>query len=151
MFFDLDSTEGEWFQFFGSRIDLNTGEVIYEEPTSDARVQIRSIASFLEERQAKLKKSIEHVYNPKTRAMERISYFPDQSPEEARAEREDVWDYMITGIENFKDRKTGEVIACTRENKIKLMKHPVFDRFIARCMQLLADSGAKVKEETEKN
>ncbi len=151
MFFDLDSTQGEWFQFFGSHIDLNTGEVVYEEPTSDARVQIRSMAPFLEERLAKLKKSIEHVYNPKSRAMERLSYYPDQNPEEARAEREDAWDYIITGIENFKDSKTGEEIACTRENKIKLMKNPVFDRFVARCLQIIANSGAKVQEDTEKN
>ena len=151
MFIDLDSTQGEWFQFFGSHIDLNTGEVIYEEPTSDARVQIRSMAPFLEERLTKWKKSIEHVYNPKTRAMERISYYPDQTPEESKGEREDAWDYIITGIENFKDRKTGEEITCTRENKIKLMKNPVFDRFVARCLQIVANTGAKVKEETEKN
>src|SRR4030042_6218031 len=139
MFFDLDSTQGEWFQFFGSHIDPNTGEVVYEETTSDARVQIRSIAPFLEERFAKWKKSVEHVYNPKTRAMERISYYPDQSPEESRADRDDAWDYAITGIENFKDIKTGELIACTRENKLKLMKNPVFDRFFARRKQLLAN------------
>ena len=29
MFFDLDSMQGEWFQFFNSSIDPNTGEVIY--------------------------------------------------------------------------------------------------------------------------
>ena len=151
MFFDLDSTEGEWFQFFSSHIDLNTGEIIYEEPTSDARVQIRSIAPFIEERLAKWKRSVEHVYNPKTRAMERISYFPDQTLEESRMDRDDAWDYAITGIENFKDSKTGELIICTRENKLKLMKVPVFDRFFTRCQQLLADSGVKEKEKEEKN
>jgi len=148
---DLESTEGEWFQFFGSRIDPSTGETIFEEPTSDARVQIRSMAPFFEERIAIRKRSIEHVYNPKTRAMERISYYPELTLAEAKVEREDAWDYCITALENFKDSKTGELIVCTRENKLKLMKVPVFDRFIARCLQILASTGVKAKEEAEKN
>lgn len=151
MLFDLEATQGEWFQFFGSHIDPNTGDTIFEDPISDARVQIRSLVPFWEERLAKRKKSIEHVHNPKRGAMERISYYPELSFEEARAERDDAWDYAITGIENFKDSKTGELIACTRENKLKLMKVPVFDRFVARCLQLLASSGVKDKEDAEKN
>lgn len=151
MFIEIDSTQGEWFPFFSSHIDPITGEPIYEDPTPDARVQIRSIGPFIEERMAKRKKIAEHVYNPKTRAMERISYFAEQTSDELRAERDDLWDYAITGIENFKDSKTGELIICTRENKLKLMKVPVFDRFVARCQQLLASSGVKEKEESEKN
>ena len=151
MFFDLDSTQGEWFPFFSSHIDPVTGEPIYDEPEKDARVQIRSIGPFIEERMAKRKKIAEHIYNPKTRAMERLSYFAEQTPDELRAERDDLWDYAITGLENFKDSKTGELITCTRENKLKLMKVPVFDRFVARCQQLLASSGVKVKEDEEKN
>ncbi len=151
MFIEIDSTQGEWFPFFSSHIDPVTGEPIYEDPVSDARVQIRSIGPFIEERMAKRKKIAEHVYNPKTRAMERISYYSEQTPEELRAERDDLWDYAITGIGNFKDSKTGELITCTRENKLKLMKIPIFDRFVARCQQLLASSGVKEKEESEKN
>ena len=151
MFFDLNSSQGEWFPFFSSHIDPVTGEPVYEEPEKDAKVQIRSIGPFIEERMAKRKKSVEHIYNPKTRAMERNTFFPDQTPEENKAERDDLWDYAITGIENFKDSKTGALITCTRENKLKLMKVPVFDRFVARCQQLLASSGVKVKEDAEKN
>jgi hypothetical protein len=151
MLFDINSTEGEWFPFFSSHIDPVTGEPIYEEPQTDARVQIRSIAPFIEEKMAKRKRIAEHVYNPKTRAMERVSYYPDQTPDEIRAERDDLWDYAITGIEGFKDSKTGEIITCSRENKLKLMKVPVFDRFVARCQQLLASSGVKTKEDEEKN
>jgi len=151
MFFDLDSAQGEWFPFFSSHIDPVTGEPVYEDPENDARVQIRSIAPFIEERMAKRKRISEHVYNPKTRAMERITYFAEQSPDELRVERDDLWDYAITGIEGFKDSKTGQVIVCNRENKLKLMKVPVFDRFVARCQQLLASSGVKAKEEEEKN
>jgi hypothetical protein len=151
MFFDLDSSQGEWFPFFSSHIDPVTGEPIYDEPEKDAKVQIRSIGPFIEERMAKRKKIAEHVYNPKTRAMERNTYYADQTPDELRAERDDLWDYAITGIENFKDSKSGELITCTRENKLKLMKVPVFDRFVARCQQLLASSGVKTKEDEEKN
>jgi len=149
--FNLDLTEGEWFQFFGSHVVPLSGEVTYEEPASDARVQVRSIAPFIEERIAKRKKSIEHVFNPKTRAMERIPYYPELSPEEEKKERDDLWDYAIVAFENFKNKKTGEIISCTRENKLVLMKIPVFDRFIGRCIQLLADSETKIKEDSEKN
>ena len=150
MDFNLDQTEGEWFQFFGSHIDPN-GEVIYEDPVSDARAQVRSIVPFIEERISKRKRIVEHVYNPKTRAMERLSHFEELTPEQAKAERDDLWDYAITAFENFKDSKTGELITCTRENKLKLMKVPAFDRFIARCQQLISDAGIKEKEVTEKN
>lgn len=151
MEFNLDQSEGEWFAFFGSHVDLNTGEVVYEDPVSDARVQVRSIAPFIEERIAKRKRVVEHIYNPKTRSMERVSFFKEQTAEEVQAEINDLWDYAITALENFKDRKTGELITCTRENKLKLMKVPVFDRFMARCQQLISDAGIEVKKEAEKN
>jgi len=151
MFLDLDASSGEWFNFFSSHIDPVTGEPVYEEPVKDARVQIRSIAPFIEERMAKRKKAIEHVYNPKTRSMERMGFFPDLSPEEQKAERDDLWDYAIVALENFKDAKTGKVITCTRENKLALMKLPVFDRFVARCQQLISSAGVKEKEESVKN
>jgi len=152
MFVDLKAVEqGEWFNFFSSRIDPVTGEPIYEEPVKDARAQIRSIGPFIEERMGKKKKEIERVYNPKTRGMERIPFYPELSAEDQKAERDDLWDYAITGLENFKDSKTGQVIACTRENKLALMKVPVFDRFVARCQQLLASSGVKEKEEEAAN
>ena len=74
------------------------------------------------------------------------AYVPELSLEEGKAERDDAWDYAITGIENFKDSK-GKIITCTRENKLALMKVPVFDRLVARCLQILASSGVKEKEE----
>ncbi len=151
MFFDLDATQGEWFPFFESHIDPNSGEVIYDDPVSDAKVQIRRIQPFYEERLTKRQRRFENIYNPKTRGMERVSYYPDLAPDEAKAEREDAYDYIITGIENFKDSKTGSLIACTRENKTKLMRVPVFDRFVGRCWQLLDSSGVKAQEDDEKN
>jgi len=150
MIFDLDENQGEWFYFFSSHIDAN-GQITYDDPVKDARVQIRSITPFIEARMLSKKKVTEHVLNPKTRQMERLSYFPDLSPEEAIKERDDVWDYAITALENFKDGKTGQVIDCTRENKIKLIKIPIFDRFIARCLQIIDGSGMKAEDNIIKN
>jgi hypothetical protein len=147
---DFDAAEGEWFYFFSSRINPVTGLVEYDDPASDARVQLRSMGLFFEERLKGRKKLVEHVLNAKTRQMERIEYYPTLAFEEAMKERDDAYDYAITGLENFKD-KSGSIISCTRENKLKLMKVPVFDRFIARCLELLANAGVKQKEEIEKN
>ena len=149
MYIEINSQEGEWFPFQNSKIDPLTGEPVFDDPVSDAKVQIRSMTPFFEERIAKRKRQTEHVMNPKTRAMERIAYYVELSIEESRAERDDAFDFSITGIEGFKDSKDGKIIVCTRENKLALMKVPVFDRFFARCQQLLSSSG--VKEQVEKN
>lgn len=151
MFIDLDSTQGERFQFFTSTISPDTGNIVYDDPAGDAYVTLRSMQPFFEERLAKRKKGVEHVLNPKTRSMDRVTYHVELGPDEEKAEREDAWDYAIINIEGFRDSKTGRGISCTKENKIKLMKIPVFDRFIARCFQIMASSGIKDKEEKEKN
>jgi hypothetical protein len=151
MFLDLEATQGERFQFFTSTVDPSTGDIAYDDPKGDAYVTLRSMQPFFEAKLAKRPKKVEHVFNPKSRSMERISYYPDLSTEEARVEREEAWDYTIVDFEGFKDSKTGDNIACTKDNKIKLMKIPVFDRFVARCFQIMAESGIKEKEESEKN
>jgi len=151
MLINLETNEGEWFPFQNSTISPSTGEPVFDDPVSDARVQIRSMTPFFEERIAKRKRQTEHVMNPKTRQMERITYYAELSIEEAKAERDDAYDFAITGIEGFKDAKTGQIITCTRANKLALMKVPVFDRFFAKCQQVLANSGVKEKEEIEKN
>lgn len=151
MLFDLDASQGEWFYFFGSHPDPNTGAWVYEDPVTDAKVQIRAIAPFIEGRLAKRRKVVEHVHNPKTRAMERISYYPDLTPEEVKVEKAELIDYAITGIENFKNSKTGEIIECTLENKMELMQVPVFDRFVARCWEVMGSAGIKAKEDETKN
>lgn len=147
MFLDLEiQEEGEWFYYFGSHIDQATGEVIYDDPVEDARVKIRSMMPFIEQRLAARKIQVEHVLNKKTRAMERNEYIPRLTGEELAKEQEDTWDYIIQGIEGFQDKKTKKEIKCTRENKIKLMKLPIFDRFIARCLEILSDSGVQAGE-----
>lgn len=148
MEFDLEVTGGEWFQFFESHFS-ERGEIVYDDPAGDARVCIRSIMPFFEEVQGGKKKKFEWVLNTQTRAMERVGYYPEQTAEDIRREREDAYDYAITAWENFTVK--GKLIECTRENKIKLMKVPVFDRFVARCFQLLSGAGVKQQEAEEKN
>ena len=150
MIFDIEATEGEWFPYFGSKIDLITGNIEYEDPEGDARVKVRPMTTFIEERLSQRKKAVEHVINPKTRQMERITYYPDLSSEQERKDRDDVWDFVITNLKGFKD-KSGKDIKCTRENKIKLMRVPVFERFIARCFEILANTGVNEDKVLEKN
>lgn len=149
MIFDIDQTEGEWFQFFNSTINPNTGEIEYDDPVQDARVQIRNIGPFFEERAAKRKREVDHVLNPKTKAMERISYTKELSYEEAKTERDDAYDYAIVAFEGFKD-KTGKTIKCTRENKLKMMRVPVFDRFVGRCMAIQNENKIRLEQEEKK-
>jgi len=151
MYFSSGNPEGEWFYFFASSVDTKTGETIYDEPVKHARARIRLMGPFLEELMKKRKKAVEHVFNPKTRAMERVTYYPDQTPEEVQKERDDTYDYAITGLEGFKDKDTGLVLECTRENKLALMRNAVFDRYFARCQQLLQASGISEEEKQEGN
>ena len=149
--FDIDfqaiDGPGEWFFYQNSRFDQKSSEWVFDEPEKDAKVRIRSMRALVQEKLAKREKVAEHVLNPKTRAMERISYYKEQPVDQAQKEADDIWDYVITGIEGFKNKATGEIIACTRENKLKLMKIPAFDRFIGRCLRIL--EGAE--EQVEKN
>ena len=143
---DLTSSEnGEWFFFQDSHLDAESGEWIFDPPINEARVRVRRLDAFVRERMSTRKRINEYVLNPKTRQMERQSYLADQSMEEIQKDMEDGWDYAITGIEGFRDKKTGAEIECTRENIIALMRVPAFDRFIGRCFRIL--SGAQEAEE----
>lgn len=81
--------------------------------------------------------------------MERVSFYEDLPHAEAEKENADAWDYAITGIEKAYTAK-GDPISCTRENKLKLVELPIFQRFIGRVFQLLAEAGT-AKEASEKN
>jgi hypothetical protein len=152
MILDLEiQEEGEWFHFFSSHIDQLTGDVVYDDPVTDAKMKIRGITPFIERKMIARKKQVERVYNPKSRAMERIAFYPDLTPEENIKEREETWDYLIQDWVGFADKKTGRDIPCTKENKTKLMKIPVFDRYIARCLQLLSESGVEEAAKETKN
>ncbi|MFA6100455.1 MAG: hypothetical protein WC750_06340 [Patescibacteria group bacterium] len=143
-----NEAEGEWFTFFESRIN-EKNEAVYDDPKPGAaRMQLRSIAPFFEKR-PEPKKVFEWVPNTITGKMERAGYYPEKTRGEVKAEMDEAWDYAITGLEKFYIGK--ELIPCTKEGKAKLRKVPAFDRFLARCTQLLASSGVKAKEDAEKN
>jgi len=146
MIFDLEKTEGERFPFFTSTMDPTTGVITYDPPEGDAWVELRPMGPFFEERMSKRPKKTEHIHNPKTRQLERITYYPELSIDEVKKERDDAWDYAIVGLGNFKD-KSGKIIECTRENKLKMIKVPVFVRFCERCFDIIANSGASKEEE----
>lgn len=146
-----ENNEGDWFDFFTSCIDLDTGEVIYDDPIpGTGKACFRPARPFLEERLSKRKKVSEVVLNPKTRAMERIESYKTLTQEEEKQEREDLTDYIFIGLEDFFE-PNGDAIKCTRENKIALSKVPVFDRFMARCMELQMNENVKQAEKSEKN
>jgi len=149
--FDFSESQGDWFEFFESRIELSTGEVIYDNPKpGTGRACFRSTVPFIQERMATRTKRHEFVLNPKTRAMERVEFFESLPSAEAQQELDDMVDYAITGLERFFDAE-GNAMECTRENKLKLSKVPVFDRYMARCLELQANAGVKQKEVAEKN
>lgn len=150
MIIDLEARDGEWFTFFGSKVN-ERGETVYDEPLPDAgKIQIRSLMPYFEANRSKQKRKHEFVLNPQTRQMERVSYEPELSPEDAQKERDDAWDYAISGIENVFDAK-GFAVECNRENKLRLMMIPQFNRFVARCLQILSEAGVKTEEEERKN
>lgn len=150
-FYLEDNNPGEWFTFFDSEVKED-GTILYHEPEPGAgRVCFRVADSgtmdniYLQTR----KKVAENVYNPKTRSMERITYY-DQTPEQEKKERELVWDFAISGWENLKDGK-GKDIPVTLENKLKLMNNPHFARFAGRCLQLITGGAAEREKALEKN
>ena len=148
--FNLDEATGDWFEFFESRIDIRTGDITYDDPKpGTGRVCIRDMGPFWRERLRSRKKKFEFVRNPSTRAMERVEYY-DQTPEEEAKEREDAFDYAITDFDNFFDAK-GKPIKCTRENKIRLIAIPVFDRFLTRCFELQQNASKIQAKAAEKN
>lgn len=137
-----NEAEGEWFTFFGSRIN-EKNEVVYDDPKPGAgRMRLRSMAPFIEALPP-VKKKYEWVLNTATRQMERQGYVEDRTAEEIKKGNDDAWDYAITGLENF-FIGAGQ-IPCTKEGKTRLRKLPLFDRFLARCSQLLASSGVTAK------
>lgn len=144
--------QGDWFPFFTSKLDFQTGEIIYDQPVEGAaEFCFRDLMPFWEERLKDRKKEHKMVINPNTRAMERVSYYPDLPFEEAKKERDDSWDYAITGMRNARWSEEGPPMECTRENKIKLLKNSSFLRYANRVIQMLMETGVKQKEASEKN
>lgn len=150
--FEEQAEQGLWFPFFGSKIDLSTGEILCDPPEEGAaEFCFRSPSPFWDERRKGRKKEYKMVLNPSARAMERVGYWPDLPPEEEQAERDDSWDFVITGMRNARWTADGPEMECTRENKLKLLKNSAFLRYANHVLQLILDIGVKVKEDAEKN
>lgn len=149
MFVDLESGKGMWFTFRMSEIDQNNGNIVWGDEIPELEVQIRSMKPFFEERIRGRERGVGHVYNVKSRAMDRETFFKDLTPDEAKAERDDAFDYAITGLKGWKDRTSRQPFPCTREVKLGLMAKDFFDRFFADCQQKL-DSLSVEMEEAEK-
>jgi len=149
--FDIKKEDqGDWFQFFTSKFNMDTGEVDYDKPEEDAaEFRIRHPGPFWDERRKDKKKEHKMVLNPSTRAMERVGYYPDLSPAENEAENADLWDWVITGFKNVLSAPDVEM-KCTKESKLKLIKMAVFMRFLTRVIQIQSDAGVKSKEESKK-
>ena len=138
---------GVWFPYFSSRFDAKLGEIVYDEPLPGAaKFRIRKGVPFYIERQALSKKRSEFVLNTHSKAMERVSFPSDQTPEEIKQERDDFRDYVITGIDGAK-WGDGRQVECTREDKLKLFLNEEFDLFVGRCLKLLSG----LAESSEKN
>ena len=152
MRFDLSTEgQGEWFSFFGSVIKEN-GEVAYLDPEPDAGKVCLRIADpeVIEKIQAQTrKKSAEFALNPRTRQMERVTFF-EQTPTQEKKERELIWDHAIVDWKDILDRD-GNAIPCTLENKLRLMNNPQFARFIGRCLQLITGANQNQQSVIEKN
>ena len=144
---NIESDEGVWFDYQESHFDKDKGIFVFDPPTTDAGVRVRRIGKFIADTIAKRKQKEKIVLNTHSKRMERITYYEDESPEAVQEGIEGAWDYAITGLKGFKNKTTGEVIECTKENKIALMKIPAFDRFIAKCFRVLGD----LEEEDEGN
>ena len=160
MRFDLNVGIGEWFPFVQSEIKPD-GEVKYSDPETDengnitaGRVQLRiADADTLESIQSQTRKrEVEHVFNPKTRQMERLPYF-EQTPAQEKKERELIWDYAIMDWEDIEPflNPDGTPIARTVDNKLRLMNIPVFARFVGRCLQMISGATNEAKVAAEKN
>ena len=143
--------EGTWIPFFGSSVDPDDGKVKYDDPVKGgAEFCIRSTKKFYEEKLKLRKRESSMAVNPMTRGMEKVHSFKEQSPEELIEEYNEALDYSITGIRNaFWDKDTP--IKCTKEDKLRLKNISVFDRFLARAIEMLDEGAVEQAEVAEKN
>lgn len=92
------------------------------------------------------KRKIEYKENG-ARQMQRIEF--EQIDDDRYSEL--LWNFCIVNWEGFVD-KNGEIIACTTENKILLMRRSIkFARFVAAKLELLAEVNGDQQEALEKN
>jgi len=148
--FDFGAEDGSWFSFFTSKVN-DDGTIDYDEPEVNAgRVCLKPIDTFIESYFDKRKKESKFVRNDKSRAMERVQWSKDQTASERKAYQAALWDHAITSWENFFDGKK-KPIECTIETKTKMMKVPMFDRFISKCLKTMGEDTVKRAEDLTEN
>ena len=147
---DKDS-QGDWFSFFNSKYDQETGEIVYDDPEEGAaEFRIRLMGPFWEERLKGRKREHKYVPNPRTRAMERVSFYPDLDPDTEAQGNDDAWEYAITGFKNAFSAP-GVEMEYNRENILRLVDIPVFARFMSKVFLILDGAGIKQAEGKEEN
>jgi len=102
-----------------------------------------------------VKEKVTNVFNPKTRQMDRQTFF-DTNDSQRDQFNEEVWDFSITDWNLLSDEndEDGEpaTIPCNKENKIKFMRgSPLFATWIANCLENLRESLAGAGEAETKN
>lgn len=94
-----------------------------------------------------VKETVEYKTDSRTRQMQRLTFL-ELSETQKEKFNEEIWDFSIVEW-NLLD-KNGDSIPCTRENKIKLMRHsPKFASWVAECLESLRED-LKIYREQEK-
>lgn len=152
-YFNIEANDGVWFPFFTSAIDPVTGDTKYDDPLPDAaEFRIRTTKKFYDDRILKRKRESQMVINPKTRQMEKVTSFKEQTVEEILEERADAIDYAITGIKNaFWDKERKVPVQCNKADKNKLNDISVFSRFLTRVWQIIEEQEVANLKVQEKN
>jgi len=101
-----------------------------------------------------VKEKVNNIYNPKTRQMDRQTYF-DTNEEQMDRYNEAMWDFSIVDwylVKRDRKEETEDSIPCTRENKILYMrKSPKFSSWVASCLEKLRETLSEVGEAESKN
>jgi hypothetical protein len=155
MSFNLSKVNsGDWFYFFDSEINTETGKIEYMDPDPDSKERVCFRQIDADELRAirdkyKGKKVSTPVLNPISKAMEIVTQY-EQTAAQEKGERMEFWDKTIVDWEIFD--QDGKPIPCTPENKYLLIKGDIrFLRFANRCVQLLSGITRDRGEEEAKN
>ena len=151
MFINLDAiTEGEWFPFRMSTVD-DTGETIWGEESTEAKVKIRSWKKFFEDAFANRERVVEWKVHPKSRANQKHENLKEMTPEETIQQKADAVDYAILEWKGFKDKKSKKTIECNKETKNAMMGLDFFDRFFTECQTTIDSTKIEAEVAAEKN
>lgn len=125
---DFDEVSAEWFEMEGGgRLQL----------------KIPSMADWKQIRKQTIRKKVE---------FKKVDGTPGRFEFEEVNEdlqNELFWDSAIVNFENFTNK--GDLIPCTKENKILLMTNSKFAKFFSDSFKILTDDMAMQAEDSEKN